>query len=67
MTQHSRASLVEAATQAAVGVGYAVVFGVECLHLPTAWSAAVITVSMFLLSTLRGYVIRRRFDREREP
>ncbi len=69
MTQHPRASLREAATQATVGlpVGFAVSFGIGLLGLSPAAAAALITLSMYALSILRGYVIRRRFDRERAP
>jgi hypothetical protein len=69
MTQQRRHAALEAATQAAVGIpiGFVVTFGVELLHLPPAISAALITGLMFLLSTLRGYLIRRRFDRRRSP
>jgi hypothetical protein len=68
MTQHPRASFMEAATQAAVGVpiGFAVTFAIGLMGMSAA-SAALITLSMFVASTARGYVIRRRFDRERSP
>jgi hypothetical protein len=68
MTQHPRASLMEAAKQATVGlpVGFAVSFGIGLLGLPPA-AAALITLAMYALSILRGYWIRRRFEREREP
>jgi Flp pilus assembly protein TadB len=72
--QPRRSSAIEAATQALIGlpIGFGVTFTVEQLHLPPAWSAASITTLMFLLSALRGYLIRRRFDRsitinERSP
>lgn len=69
MRQHPRTSLIEAATQATVGIpiGFGVKFGVEQIHLAPAWSAATITMLMFLLSTLRGFLIRRRFERECGP
>jgi hypothetical protein len=69
MTQHPRASLMEAATQATIGlpVGFAVSYGIGLLHLPPAIAAALITVAMYVLSILRCYVVRRRFDRERAP
>ena len=67
--QHPHASLLEAATQAAVGVpiGFAVTFAVGLMGLSAAAAAALITLSMFMLSTVRGYLIRRRFDREPAP
>lgn len=69
MTQHPRTSLIEAATQAAVGIpiGFAVTFAVGLMGLPAAVSASLITLSMFLLSTVRGYLIRRRFERRPAP
>lgn len=69
MTQRPRASLMEAATQAAVGLpmGLVVVYGVALLKLPPSITAVLTTGLMFLVSTLRGYVIRRRFERERAP
>lgn len=65
MTQHRRTSFLEAATQAAVGlpIGFAVTFAVGLMGLPAAASASLITGLMFLASTVRGYVIRRRFER----
>jgi hypothetical protein len=67
MTQHPRASLLEAATQATISlpVGFLVSFGVSLLHLAPAIAAALITVAMYVLSILRGYLIRRRFERRR--
>jgi hypothetical protein len=69
MTQHPRTSLLEAATQATVSlpVGFAVSFGVSLLRLSPAVAAALITVAMYLLSILRGYWVRRRFERGRAP
>jgi hypothetical protein len=69
MSQHPRTSLIEAATQATVGIpiGFSVAFAVGLLQLPAAPAAAMITGLMFVASTARGYVIRRRFDREPEP
>jgi hypothetical protein len=69
MTQHPRASLREAATQASVGlpIGFAVSFAVGLLRLEPPASAALITLTMYALSILRGYWIRRSFDRRREP
>jgi hypothetical protein len=65
--QRPSTSLLEAATQAAVSlpIGFVVVFGVERMQLGPMASAATITLAMFLLSVLRGYVIRRRFERRR--
>jgi hypothetical protein len=56
-------SLKEAALQAAVGlpIGLIISYGIALLHLPPAISAWLITGLMFLASTARGYVIRRRF------
>jgi uncharacterized membrane protein AbrB (regulator of aidB expression) len=63
--QTPRASALEAAMQAAVGVpiGFSVCFAVGKLGLSPTLSAALITVVMFLVSTARGYLIRRGFDR----
>jgi hypothetical protein len=64
-TQPNHLSAIEAATQAAVGlpVGWAVCFSVELLGLSAAASAALITIIMFLFSTIRGYIVRRSFDK----
>jgi hypothetical protein len=63
--QSRRLAAIEAATQAAVGlpIGYAVCFAVGLIGLSAAASASIITLSMFLVSTIRGYLIRRKFDR----
>ncbi len=57
-------SLVEAATQASVGlpIGFAVSYAVSMLGLPPAVAAGLITGLMFALSVARGYLIRRRFE-----
>jgi hypothetical protein len=67
MTQPRRTSALEAATQAAVGIpiGLAVSFGVALLGLSAAATAALITGAMFVVSTARGYLIRRGFERGR--
>lgn len=67
MGQPRRASVLEAATQAAVGlpIGFAVSFAVVLLGLSAAMTAALVTGLMFLVSTVRGYVIRRGFERRR--
>ena len=69
MNERPRTSLIEAATQATVGlpIGFAVSFVVALLRLPPATSAALITGLMYLCSILRGYVIRRRFERRLVP
>jgi hypothetical protein len=69
MTQHRRASLREAATQATVGlpVEFAVSFGIGLLGLSPAAAAALITLAMYAISILRGYLIRRRFERRPAP
>lgn len=63
--QTRRQSLLEAATQAAVGVpiGFSVVFFVGFLDLNPFWLALSTSCVMFLVSSIRGYVIRRRFER----
>lgn len=63
--QHPRTSAIESATQAVVGVliGFSVSFVVISLHLSTALSAWLITAIMFFVSILRGYLIRRWFER----
>jgi hypothetical protein len=63
--QPARTSAIEAATQAAVGipVGLVVVYCIALLKLPPAITSALTVGVMFLVSTLRGYLIRRRFDR----
>jgi hypothetical protein len=65
MGQHRRASAAEAVTQALVGlpIGFAVTYAIERLHLSPAVSAGTITGAMFGLSALRGYLIRRGFER----
>jgi hypothetical protein len=65
--QPPRTSLKESATQAVVGIpiGLVVSYGVALLHLPPAISAWLITGLMFVASTIRGYIIRRRFERRR--
>lgn len=67
MTQRPYVSLIEAATQSLVGlpIGFVVSFAVGLLGLSAAASAALITGTMFLASTLRGYLIRRGFQRWR--
>ncbi len=63
--QPRRTSLLEAATQAVVGVplGLAVSYGVALLGLSPAFSAALITGLMFVVSTARGFWIRRAYER----
>jgi hypothetical protein len=63
--QLPRTSFKEAAMQAAVGIpiGLVVSYGVALLHLPPALSAWLITGLMFIASAIRGYLIRRKFDR----
>lgn len=65
MTQSPRTSLLDAATQAAVGLplGFVVVYAVSWLRLSPAATAVLTTGLMFVVSTARGYVVRRRFDR----
>jgi hypothetical protein len=65
MIQPRRTSLIEAVTQAAVGLplGFLVSYGVSLFHLPPEITAALITSQMFAASVARGYVIRRRFER----
>jgi hypothetical protein len=40
-------------------LGYGVVFMIESLNLPHYVSSGLITVTMFVVSTLRGYVVRQ--------
>jgi hypothetical protein len=63
--QPRRTSLVEAATQASVGLplGFIVSYAVSMLCLPPAVTAALITGLMFALSVARGYWIRRAYER----
>jgi hypothetical protein len=65
MRQSHLTSLLEAATQAGIGlpIGLLVSFCVAALGLSAAATAVVITGLMFVFSTARGYVIRRRFER----
>ena len=65
IAQSRRTSLLEAATQASVGlpIGLVVSYTVAWFRLPPAVSAALITGLMFALSVARGYWIRRRFER----
>jgi hypothetical protein len=65
VSQSRRTSLIEAATQAAVGlpIGFLVAYGISALRLPAGPSAALITGLMFAVSVLRGYLIRRQFIR----
>jgi hypothetical protein len=69
MTQPRRHAAIEAATQATISlpIWFVVTFGVSLLHLHPATAAALITVAMYVLSFVRGYLIRRRFDRDRTP
>jgi hypothetical protein len=62
-SQSPRTSLLEAATQAAVGlpIGLVVSYAVSWFRLSPAISAALITGLMFVASTARGFWIRRRF------
>jgi hypothetical protein len=63
--QPRRTSLLEAATQACVGLplGFAVSYAVSMLRLPPAASAAAITGLMFAVSVARGFWIRRAYER----
>jgi hypothetical protein len=63
--QPRRSSAIEAAVQAMVGlpIGFIVTYAVEPLHMPPTYSAATITLAMFLISPIRGYAIGRRFER----
>jgi len=67
VTQSRRISLLEANTNAVVGLVVSWLFTFFCLPLfgltPTAGEAAGITSAYFLLSVARGYVIRRVFNR----
>jgi hypothetical protein len=65
MRQSHLTSLLEAATQAGIGlpIGLLVSFCVAWLGLSAAATAALIAGLMFVFSTARGYVIRRRFER----
>lgn len=64
-SQPPSTSLLEAATQAVTGmaIGFCVVFVVTWLRLSPATSAAVSVALMFVASIVRGYLIRRRFER----
>jgi hypothetical protein len=61
--QSPRTSLLEAATQSLVGLplGFAVVTAVSLLGLSPAAAGALSAGLMFVVSTARGYAIRRRF------
>jgi hypothetical protein len=63
-SQAPRTSLLEAATQAAVGlpIGFGVVTAVSLLGLSPAASGALSAGAMFVVSTARGFWIRRRFE-----
>jgi hypothetical protein len=63
--QPRRTSAFEAAMQSIVGapIGFVVTFIVGLFHLEPLAMAISITSSMFLASTWRGYVIRRRFEK----
>lgn len=63
--QPPRTSLLEAATQAAVGlpIGFMVVYAVSLLDLSPAANGAASAGCMFVISTARGYAVRRRFER----
>jgi hypothetical protein len=60
-------SAIEAATQAAIGsiIGWIVCFAVGLLDLSAAAAATLIVCLMFVLSVLRGYVIRRLYEGRR--
>jgi len=64
MSQQRFTSLVEAAMQAAVGlpIGLGVSVIVASMGLSAALTGALISSLMFIASTLRGYLIRRRFE-----
>jgi hypothetical protein len=63
VNQSPRTSLLEAATQSLVGLplGFAVVTAVSLLRLSPAATGALSGGLMFVVSTARGYAIRRRF------
>jgi hypothetical protein len=65
MTQTRRASLLEAVTQSAVAlpIGFAVAFVVGFMGLDPLVQAFTIAATMFVVSTVRGYLVRRRFER----
>ena len=64
-TQSPRTSLLEAATQSLVGLplGWAVSYAVVSFRLSPAISAMLITGLMFVVSTARGFWIRRAYER----
>jgi uncharacterized membrane protein YfcA len=63
--QRWRMSLLEAATQAAIGVpiGFCVVYGVSRFGMSPAATAVTTSSVMFLINTSRGYFVRRGFNR----
>jgi hypothetical protein len=65
MNQSMKASLAEACTQAFIGipVGWSVCFAIAMLDLSPGETAGLITGTMFLVSVVRGYWVRRRFER----
>jgi hypothetical protein len=65
--QLRRTSLIEAATQACVGLplGFVVSYAVSMLRLPPAATAVLITGLMFAVSVARGYLVRRGFEKRR--
>jgi hypothetical protein len=65
MNQTRRSSLLESFTQASVGIpiGFTVSFLVGWLRLNPFLQACAIVFAMWIISTIRGYLIRRRFER----
>ena len=66
MTQRRSASLVEAATNAIVGLVVSVLFTYFCLPFfglrPSIIDASAIAGCYFVLSVVRAYVLRRAFE-----
>jgi hypothetical protein len=65
--QPRRTSLIEAVTQASVGlpIGLVASYVVAWFRLPPAITAVLITGLMFAASVARGYLVRRSFERRR--
>jgi hypothetical protein len=62
--QRWRISLLEAATQAAIGVpiGFCVVYGISHLGMSPGATAVTTSSLMFVINTSRGYFVRRTFN-----
>jgi hypothetical protein len=61
--QHPRISALEAVTQSAVGILLGLAVTTAFLGSGKLGVGAEITAAMFIVSSARGYVIRRLFDR----